>query len=81
VFPLWGEPTGRLAREMIAGGLEARVCAAAESRLRGMAFDEAFLGGLAPGIDPCGENGEFHTYVHGLPGFSRAVAEWHASSH
>jgi uncharacterized protein (TIGR00290 family) len=71
LFPLWGRPTKALAREMIAGGLEAEVVAVDERHLStglvGRMFDETFLQGLPAGIDPCGENGEFHTFVRNGP--------------
>ena len=69
VFPLWMQPTGELARQMIAGGLRATVCASGETKLVGCAFDRDFLASLPPSFDPCGENGEFHTFVHDMPGF------------
>jgi uncharacterized protein (TIGR00290 family) len=78
LFPLWERPTGALAREMIAGGLEAtlvcvdpRVLAA---RFAGRAFDAALLDELPVGVDPCGENGEFHTCVTAGPMFGYAIA-------
>jgi uncharacterized protein (TIGR00290 family) len=78
VFPLWGRPTGALARDMIASGLEARLVAVDITRLdaafAGRAFDAALLGDLPPGIDPCGENGEFHTAVTAGPMFRDRLA-------
>ncbi|MEJ8281326.1 ATP-binding protein [Pseudonocardia spirodelae] len=77
VFPLWGADTAALARGMLAAGLRAVVVAVDPARvpaaLAGVAFDAAFLDALAPGVDPCGENGEFHTFVTGGPGFARDV--------
>jgi len=73
LFPLWGERTGLLAREMIAGGLEATVCASSDPALIGRAFDEDFLAALPPTVDPCGENGEFHTFVNCMPEFRYRV--------
>lgn len=71
VFPLWGRDTGELAREMLAGGLAARLVsvdtAQLDARFAGRAFDSAFLDELPPGVDPCGERGEFHTFVHAGP--------------
>ena len=69
VFPLWMQPTGELARQMIAGGLRATVCASCETKLVGRAFDKDFLASLPASFDPCGEKGEFHTFVHDMPGF------------
>jgi uncharacterized protein (TIGR00290 family) len=73
VFPLWQEPTAELAREMIRGGLCASICAANDVAFVGRSFDEAFLAGLPHGTDPCGENGEFHTFVRNMPGFAHEV--------
>jgi len=78
VFPLWGRDTAALAREMIAGGLRAHVVTVDPARLdpsfSGRLFDAAFLADLAPGIDPCGENGEFHTFVSAAPVFAAPIA-------
>ena len=77
VFPLWGRDTGELAREMIAGGLCAVVVCLDPRRLArsfaGRAYDARFVNDLPPGVDPCGENGEFHTCVTGGPMFTRAL--------
>ena len=77
LFPLWGRPTGALAGEMIAGGLEARLTCVDPNRLpasfAGRAFDAALLDDLPPGTDPCGEAGEFHTFAHAGPMFSRPI--------
>lgn len=74
VFPLWNIPTDRLAREMIGGGLKARVVTLDPSRvpreLAGKSFDEALLATLPESVDPCAENGEFHTCVIGGPMFA-----------
>ncbi|MCE0765698.1 ATP-binding protein [Pseudonocardia kujensis] len=76
-FPLWGRPTGPLARDMIAAGLRAVVVSVDPTRmpadLAGHAFDEEFLAALPAGVDPCGENGEFHTFVTDGPGFRAPV--------
>lgn len=78
VFPLWGRPTDRLARDMLASGFEAILATVDLKRLpesfAGRAFDEALLADLPAGVDPCGENGEFHTCVVAGPVFSRPVA-------
>ncbi|HLN50848.1 MAG: ATP-binding protein [Thermoplasmata archaeon] len=67
VFPLWGRETGALAAEMIATGLRARVSSLDPKKLprafAGRELDAAFLRALPPGVDPCGERGEFHTFV------------------
>jgi uncharacterized protein (TIGR00290 family) len=78
LFPLWGRDTGALAREMIAGGLRARITCLDPRKLpasfAGRAFDAALLADLPAGVDPCGENGEFHTFAHDGPIFRRPVA-------
>ncbi|MBX3519957.1 MAG: adenine nucleotide alpha hydrolase [Xanthobacteraceae bacterium] len=75
VFPLWKITTGQLAREMISGGVQARVVCLNPRKmpreLAGKAFGEALLAALPPGVDPCAENGEFHTCVTGGPMFSK----------
>jgi uncharacterized protein (TIGR00290 family) len=73
VFPLWQQPTRELAQEMLRGGLRATVCAPAT--LAGRSFDSTFLEELPPDVDPCGENGEFHTFVTRMPGFNREISE------
>jgi uncharacterized protein (TIGR00290 family) len=77
VFPLWDRPTDALAREMIASGLAARLVAVDTARLdmafAGRAFDAGLLADLPPGVDPCGENGEFHTAVTAGPMFRNAL--------
>src|SRR5438105_2786292 len=71
VFPLWHLPTDTLARDMIDGGLEAYLVCIDRKKLpasfAGRKFDRALLASLPPGIDPCGENGEFHTFVTAGP--------------
>jgi uncharacterized protein (TIGR00290 family) len=78
LFPLFGNDTGVLAREMIAGGLRASLCCIdttqLDSSFAGRAFDEALLRELPDAIDPCGENGEFHTCVADGPMFSAPLA-------
>ncbi len=77
VFPLWGCETGALAREMIGGGLKARLTCVDPKKLApsfaGRAFDETLLADLPEGIDPCGENGEFHTCVFAGPMFAQPI--------
>ena len=67
VFPLWGKHTGRLAEDMIAGGLQAHLTCVDPRKLdrsfAGRRFDAELLRALPAGVDPCGENGEFHTCV------------------
>jgi uncharacterized protein (TIGR00290 family) len=71
LFPLWKEPTGPLVSEMIAAGLEARIVCLDPGRvgreLAGRRIDAALLAGLPDHIDPCGERGEFHTFVSAGP--------------
>jgi uncharacterized protein (TIGR00290 family) len=77
IFPLWGEPTDALAREVMACGIRARlVCVdthALSAAFAGRAYDDALLADLSISIDPCGENGEFHTFVSDGPGFRAPV--------
>lgn len=77
IFPLWMRPTPALAREMITGGLEARLTCvdprAIPAALVGRAFDDALLADLPEGADPCGERGEFHTCAVAGPMFSRPL--------
>jgi uncharacterized protein (TIGR00290 family) len=78
LFPLWGLDTARLARCFLDRGFAAQVVCVDTRRLdasfAGRAYDTAFLDDLPPGVDPCGENGEFHTFVHSGPCFDRPVA-------
>ena len=77
VFPLWGLPTGRLAREMIASGVEAHLSVVDLKKLSatfaGRRFDAQLIDVLPAGIDPCGENGEFHTFVSAGPMLGRKI--------
>ncbi len=77
LFPLWGRATDVLAREMIAGGLRACLTCVDPRHLpadfAGRAFDEHLLTDLPAAVDPCGENGEFHTFVHDGPMFRQAL--------
>jgi uncharacterized protein (TIGR00290 family) len=67
LFPLWGLPTRALAEEMVAGGLRAFITCVdpkqAPHEWAGRLFDAAFIDAMPSGIDPCGERGEFHTFV------------------
>jgi uncharacterized protein (TIGR00290 family) len=78
LFPLFGSDTTRLAREMIAGGLRAHVCCVDTQQLdaafSGRAFDGELLADLPDAVDPCGENGEFHTCVSAGPMFSSPLS-------
>ncbi|HVY36881.1 MAG TPA: ATP-binding protein [Polyangia bacterium] len=77
LFPLWGRPTATLAREMIAGGLRARLTCvdprSLDPRFAGRDFDAALLAELPATVDPCGERGEFHTFSYDGPMFARPV--------
>jgi uncharacterized protein (TIGR00290 family) len=77
VFPLWGKDTGRLAEDMIAGGMRAHLTCVDPRKLdrsfAGRRFDAELLRALPLGIDPCGENGEFHTCVNAGPMFRRPI--------
>ena len=78
VFPVWGRPTPALAREMINAGLEAHLSTVDLGKLpasfAGRRFDGALLAALPAGTDPCGENGEFHSFVSAGPMLSRKIA-------
>ena len=92
LFPLWGESTAELARRMIAEGFRAVVTCVDPRQIDpsfvGREFDEAFLADLPASADPCGEHGEFHTFVYGGPIFegppsrpgARSAAEPEAGS-
>jgi len=77
IFPVWGLPTAALAREMISAGLRARLSCVDTSKLdaafAGREFDERLLGELPEGTDPCGEKGEFHSFVYAGPMFRTAI--------
>jgi uncharacterized protein (TIGR00290 family) len=74
LFPLWQLPTAALARDMIAGGLRAKLACVDTAQLpdsfAGREFDAALLQDFLPEVDPCGEHGEFHTCVYDGPMFS-----------
>jgi diphthamide synthase (EF-2-diphthine--ammonia ligase) len=71
VFPVWGLPTHALAREMIASGVRAKLTCVDTSKLdrsfAGREFDEGLLADLPEDVDPCGERGEFHSFVYAGP--------------
>jgi uncharacterized protein (TIGR00290 family) len=77
IFPVWGIPTNELARTMIASGMKAKLtCVDSQSlspEFVGREFDEQLLFDLPPQIDPCGENGEFHSFVYAAPIFERDI--------
>jgi len=78
VFPLWGMPTDALAREMIDGELETYLVCVDLKQLSwdfaGRRFDRELLAALPATIDPCGENGEFHSCAVDGPMFSRRIS-------
>jgi len=77
LFPLWQLPTDQLARDMIRGGLRAKLVCIDPKKLApefaGRDFDEQLLKDFPAGVDPCGENGEFHSFVYAGPMFSREI--------
>lgn len=77
LFPVWGVPTRELAREMIDQGVRARLTCVDPRKLdgsfAGREFDQGLLELLPESVDPCGENGEFHTFVYDSPVFSRPI--------
>ena len=78
LFPVWDLPTAELARAMIAAGVKARITCVDPTKLdrsfAGRDFDARLLEDLPASVDPCGENGEFHTFVYDAPVFSRPLA-------
>jgi uncharacterized protein (TIGR00290 family) len=77
VYPIWRRETPSLAREFIDGGFRAVLVAidlrALDRSFAGRPFDRDLLADLPPGVDPCGENGEFHTFVFDGPEFLTPV--------
>jgi diphthamide synthase (EF-2-diphthine--ammonia ligase) len=77
IFPLFGADTTALARDMVAGGLRARLTCvdprALDARFAGREFDSALLDELPPSVDPCGERGEFHSFAYGGPMFKKPI--------
>jgi uncharacterized protein (TIGR00290 family) len=76
LFPVWGIPTDKLAREMIAAGVKAKITCVDPSlgkSFAGRDFDLDFLESLPSSADPCGENGEFHTFVYDAPVFAKPI--------
>jgi uncharacterized protein (TIGR00290 family) len=78
LFPIWHLPTANLARDMVGHGLKAKITCIDPTKLpasfAGLDFDTGFLDMLPCSVDPCGENGEFHTFVFDAPVFSRSVS-------
>ncbi|MCV6605331.1 MAG: ATP-binding protein, partial [Porticoccaceae bacterium] len=77
LFPIWGLQTKELAQQMIAAGIGANITCLDPKKvpkeLAGARFDRNFLDALPPSVDPCGENGEFHTCVWSGPMFAGAM--------
>ncbi len=78
VFPLWERDTRLLAEEFIESDFQAFLVCVDPARLdpsfSGRAFDRQLLDELPPNVDPCGENGEFHTFVHSGPIFTQSIS-------
>lgn len=78
LFPLWGMPTDGLGTAMIEAGVRAKITCLDPVRLgeeyAGAEYDQEFLRSLPTEIDPCGERGEFHTFVYATPVFSDAIS-------
>ena len=77
LFPVWQIPTAALAAEMVASGLKAKITCvdprALPREFAGRDFDAQFLRDLPPTVDPCGENGEFHSFVYAGPEFRHPI--------
>ena len=77
MYPLWGRPTRALAESFVADGFRATLVCVDESQIdagfAGRPFDRTLLDALPASADPCGENGEFHTFVHDGPIFTRPI--------
>jgi len=77
IFPLWQRPTRALAEEMIEAGVRANITSLDPTKMpresAGQELTREFLDRLPPSVDPCGENGEFHTFVHSGPMFRSSI--------
>lgn len=77
LFPLWGMPTAQLSREMLCAGVRAKLTCVDTSKLpcsfAGRDWDPNLLDELPEDLDPCGENGEFHTFVFASPAFAHCL--------
>jgi uncharacterized protein (TIGR00290 family) len=78
VFPIWKRDTPALARQMIREGFRTIITCVdtqkLDARFAGRDFDESFLADLPAFVDPCGENGEFHSFCHGGPIYRQPIA-------
>jgi len=85
LFPVWGRETTQFVRDFIAAGFRTVLVCVDTKKLSpefaGREIDEAFLDDLPEGVDPCGENGEFHTFVFDGPNFSEPVKFTLGESH
>jgi uncharacterized protein (TIGR00290 family) len=77
MFPLWGTDTRVLSAAMLESGLRAQITCVDPSQLApefsGREYDSSFLSDIPPGVDPCGENGEFHSFAFDGPMFGNAI--------
>ncbi len=77
LFPLWLKPTEQLAKTMLDAGLKTRITCVDPKQLPasfcGREFNQQFLNDLPDGVDPCGENGEFHSFAYAGPMFKHAI--------
>ena len=77
IFPVWGLPTRALAHEMITAGVRAKLSCVDTEKLdrsfAGREFDQALLAALPHEVDPCGERGEFHSFVYAGPMFNTSL--------
>ncbi|ORU90953.1 MAG: ATP-binding protein [Cycloclasticus sp. symbiont of Poecilosclerida sp. N] len=77
LFPLWLKPTAQLAKDMLAAGLKTRITCVDPKQLSanfcGREFNQHFLKDLPAGVDPCGENGEFHSFAYAGPMFEHEI--------
>jgi len=77
IFPIWGIPTDKLSRDMIDSGLKTVITCVdpkqAPIELAGKEYDDAFLDSIPKSVDPCGENGEFHSFAYNGPMFQYPI--------
>lgn len=77
IFPIWGQPTDKLSKKMIDSGLKTLITSIDPKQTPktfiGEEFNEKFLSALPESIDPCGENGEFHSFVYDGPMFKKPI--------
>jgi len=78
LFPLWKKPTNEVINEFLKLGYKTKICAGDASKLDkgiiGKTINQELLFGLSKDVDPCGENGEFHTFVYDGPLFQKSIA-------